>query len=96
MADTTTAITIMPSFDKVIEPESLPDAPASLSVEELPPELPASPAVGPLPGCSGLAVASDEKTEATEAADIDAIAAGLNVVVGVEEMDVSELCAIVL
>ncbi len=61
---------IIPPFDMVIDPESVPDAPASLSPEAEPAEEPASPADGPLPGWTGADVASDEKYEATELDDI--------------------------
>ena len=58
---THTIMAMIPPLDNVIDPESGPAAPAFESPALLPPELPTSPAVGPLPGCSGAEVASEEK-----------------------------------
>ena len=46
----TTMIAIIPPFDMVMDPESVPEAPASLSPALEPADDPASPAEGPLPG----------------------------------------------
>jgi len=64
-------IAIIPPFDNVKDPESEPDAPASEPPE--PAVEPASPAEGPLPGCSGVAVAKAENNEDTELADISGV-----------------------
>ena len=86
----TTIRAISPPFDNVIEPESVPEAPASESPAALPADDPTSPADGPvlnkhllcyfyrdldspLPGCWGDAVASAEKKEETELADISGV-----------------------
>lgn len=63
-------IAIIPPFDIWIDPESGPEAPASLSPALEPADEPASPAEGPLPGWIGADVASEEKYEATELEDI--------------------------
>lgn len=68
-------IAIIPPFDIVMDPESDPEAPASLS--PLPAVDPASPAAGPLPGCWGVAVASAANNEETELADMAEICSGV-------------------
>ena len=67
---TTMMIAIIPPFDMVMDPESGPEAPASLSPVLEPADDPASPAEGPLPGWIGADVASEEKYEATELEDM--------------------------
>ena len=67
---THTIIAIIPPFDIVMDPESDPVAPASVSPVLLPGALPASPAAGPFPGCCGDAVARALKNEETELAAI--------------------------
>ena len=58
---TTTMIAMIPPLDMVIDPESGPAAPSSLSPVLEPADEPASPAEGPLPGWMGADVASEEK-----------------------------------
>jgi hypothetical protein len=103
----TTIRAIIPPFDKVIEPESVPEAPASESPAALPADDPTSPAEGPvlnkhllcyfyrdldspLPGCWGDAVASAEKKEETELADIS----GDTELVAAEGGEDRESCAV--
>jgi len=89
----TTIRAIIPPFDKVIEPESVPEAPASESPAALPADDPTSPADGPLPGCWGDAVASAEKKEETELADISGVS-DTEVVVAAEGGEDRESCAV--
>lgn len=86
-----TIMAIIPPFEILIEPESGPAAPASESPD--PAVEPASPAAGPSPGCCGAEVASAEKNEDTELADISGVNETKGVIAeGGEE--VMELCAI--
>jgi hypothetical protein len=92
----TTIRAIIPPFDKVIEPESVPEAPASESPAALPADDPTSPAEdldSPLPGCWGDAVASAEKKEETELADISGVT-DTELVVAAEGGEDIESCAV--
>ena len=62
---------MIPVVDMVMEPDSLPAAPASES--PAPADEPTSPAKAPSPGCSGVAVDKALKNEATELADISGV-----------------------
>lgn len=64
IADTETIIAINPPFEISIDPVLSPEAPAVSSAAVDPEEAPASPAVGPEPGCCGDDVARAEKTDA--------------------------------
>jgi hypothetical protein len=106
----TTIRAIIPPFDKLRDPESVPEAPASESTAPLPADDPTSPADGPvlnkrllccfyrdlnspLPGCWGDAVASAEKKEETELADISGVS-DTEVVVAAEGGADRESCAV--
>jgi len=91
-------IAIIPPFDIVMDPESDPVAPASLSPLLLPGAEPASPAAGPFPGCCGDAVARALKNEETELAAILDASAGVketkDVVAAAGGEEIEESCAI--